>query len=176
MTCRSSKVKKTKNSLLSHYFLFLFPGISTFTTKVSRTRMCFMCRTLLMELPPYSLTRINSLKMAPWHWRVSQTAEHIHCTFYCAQTHPYVQCWIPPSPLFPSLHPVGRLSEECEYFAYGLSSSGSDWVTVRFMKADDLTTLPDVLERVKFSCLAWTHDAKGVFYNCYPRQEGKTDG
>ncbi|XP_020508094.2 prolyl endopeptidase [Labrus bergylta] len=72
---------------------------------------------------------------------------------------------------------MGRLSEECEYFAYGLSSSGSDWVTVRFMKADDdLTLLPDVLERVKFSCLAWTHDAKGVFYNCYPRQEGKTDG
>lgn len=71
---------------------------------------------------------------------------------------------------------MGRLSEECEYFAYGLSSSGSDWVTVHFMKADDLTPLPDVLERVKFSCLAWTHDAKGVFYNCYPRQEGKTDG
>ncbi|XP_013889177.1 prolyl endopeptidase [Austrofundulus limnaeus] len=71
---------------------------------------------------------------------------------------------------------MGRLSEECEFFAYGLSSSGSDWVTVRFMKADDLSPLPDVLERVKFSCLAWTHDAKGVFYNCYPRQEGKTDG
>ncbi|XP_062414474.1 prolyl endopeptidase-like isoform X1 [Pungitius pungitius] len=71
---------------------------------------------------------------------------------------------------------MGRLSEECEYFAYGLSSSGSDWVTVSFMKADDLTPLPDVLERVKFSCLAWTHDAKGIFYNCYPRQEGKSDG
>ncbi|XP_041811214.1 prolyl endopeptidase-like [Chelmon rostratus] len=71
---------------------------------------------------------------------------------------------------------MGRLSEECEYFAYGLSSRGSDWVTVHFMKADDLTKLPDVLEMVKFSCLAWTHDAKGVFYNCYPRQEGKTDG
>lgn len=78
--------------------------------------------------------------------------------------------------LFVSLHPVGRLSEDCEYFAYGLSSSGSDWVTVRFMKADDLTELPDVLERVKFSCLAWTHDAKGIFYNSYPRQDGKTDG
>lgn len=75
-----------------------------------------------------------------------------------------------------SLRPVGRLSEECEYFAYGLSSSGSDWVTVRFMKADDLAPLPDILERVKFSCLAWTHDAKGVFYNCYPPQEGKADG
>ncbi|XP_075961859.1 prolyl endopeptidase isoform X1 [Anarhichas minor] len=71
---------------------------------------------------------------------------------------------------------MGRLSEECEYFAYGLSSSGSDWVTVSFMKADDLALLPDVLERVKFSCLAWTHDAKGIFYNCYLRQEGKTDG
>lgn len=82
----------------------------------------------------------------------------------------------PPSFLCPSFLAVGRLSEECEYFAYGLSSSGSDWVTVRFMKADDLTLLPDVLERVKFSCLAWTHDAKGVFYNCFPRQEGKTDG
>ncbi|KAK5883378.1 hypothetical protein CesoFtcFv8_019715 [Champsocephalus esox] len=71
---------------------------------------------------------------------------------------------------------MGRLSEECEYFAYGLSSSGSDWVTIKFMKGDDLTILPDVLERVKFSCLAWTHEAKGIFYNCYPRQEGKTDG
>ncbi|XP_051949082.1 prolyl endopeptidase-like [Xyrauchen texanus] len=71
---------------------------------------------------------------------------------------------------------MGRLSEECEYFAYGLSSAGSDWVTVKFLKADDLTQLPDVLERVKFSCLAWTHDAKGIFYNCYPRQDGKADG
>uniref|UniRef100_A0A3Q2EA85 Prolyl endopeptidase n=1 Tax=Cyprinodon variegatus TaxID=28743 RepID=A0A3Q2EA85_CYPVA len=71
---------------------------------------------------------------------------------------------------------MGRLSEECEYFAYGLSSSGSDWVTLRFLKPDGLTELPDVLERVKFSCLAWTHDAKGIFYNCYPPQEGKSDG
>ncbi|KAF4092562.1 hypothetical protein AMELA_G00022300 [Ameiurus melas] len=71
---------------------------------------------------------------------------------------------------------MGRLSEDCEYFAYGLSSAGSDWVTVKFMKADDVTQLPDVLERVKFSCLAWSHDAKGIFYNCYPLQHGKADG
>ena len=75
-----------------------------------------------------------------------------------------------------SVAAVGRLSEECEYFAYGLSSAGSDWVTVKFMKADDLSELPDTLERVKFSCLAWTYDAKGIFYNCYPLQEGKADG
>ncbi|CAB1351216.1 unnamed protein product [Coregonus sp. 'balchen'] len=60
---------------------------------------------------------------------------------------------------------MGRLSEECEYFAYGLSSSGSDWVTVHFLKADDLMKLPDVLDRVKFSCLAWTHDARGTTSN-----------
>ncbi|KAG9355584.1 hypothetical protein JZ751_000422 [Albula glossodonta] len=72
---------------------------------------------------------------------------------------------------------MARLSEECEYFAYGLSTSGSDWVTVRFLKADDLTLLPDILERVKFSCLAWTHDARGIFYNCYPvAPGGKADG
>ncbi|KAM4724987.1 prolyl endopeptidase [Anableps anableps] len=71
---------------------------------------------------------------------------------------------------------MGRLSEDCEYFAYGLSSSGSDWVTLRFLDPDGLTDLPDVLERVKFSCLAWTHDAKGIFYNCYPPQDGKADG
>ena len=122
---------------------------------------------------------MNSLKTARWHWRVRPTAE---------------QLLFSPNPLRlikrmvlqkandfllfsrPSLRPVGRLSEDCEYFAYGLSSSGSDWVTLSFMRADDLSQLPDTLERVKFSCLAWTHDAKGVFYNCYPRQDGKTDG
>ena len=95
--------------------------------------------------------------------RVCGVSEHIHT---CS----------PSNSLAPLSPAVGRLSEECEYFAYGLSTSGSDWVTVRFIKGDDLSPLPDVLERVKFSCLAWTHDAKGVFYNCYPPQGGKADG
>lgn len=73
--------KKIKPRLLSHYFLLLFTGISTFTTKVSRIKMCCMCRTLWMELPPYSLTRMSYLKMALWHWRVS----HIH--WKCHYTH-----------------------------------------------------------------------------------------
>lgn len=100
----------------------------------------------------------------------TQTCKMSHLSSPLAKT---VFC--SPSILF--VHPVGRLSEDCKYFAYGLSSRGSDWVTVHFMKADgDLAVLPDVLERVKFSCLAWTHDGKGIFYNCYPPQEGKADG
>lgn len=67
-------------------------------------------------------------------------------------------------------------SEDGEYFAYGLSSSGSDWVTIKFMKVEGPEELPDTLERVKFSCMAWTHDGKGMFYNCYPKQDGKSDG
>uniref|UniRef100_A0A2K5D4T6 Prolyl endopeptidase n=1 Tax=Aotus nancymaae TaxID=37293 RepID=A0A2K5D4T6_AOTNA len=67
-------------------------------------------------------------------------------------------------------------SEDGEYFAYGLSASGSDWVTIKFMKVDGAKELPDVLEKVKFSCMAWTHDRKGMFYNSYPQQDGKSDG
>ncbi|OCT78208.1 prolyl endopeptidase [Xenopus laevis] len=67
-------------------------------------------------------------------------------------------------------------SEDGEYFAYGLSASGSDWVTIKFMKVANQEELPDVLDRVKFSCMSWTHDGVGMFYNCYPKQEGKSDG
>uniref|UniRef100_A0A0F7ZB81 Prolyl endopeptidase n=1 Tax=Crotalus adamanteus TaxID=8729 RepID=A0A0F7ZB81_CROAD len=67
-------------------------------------------------------------------------------------------------------------SEDGEYFAYGLSSSGSDWVTIKFMKVDSAEELPDTLEMVKFSCMAWTHDGRGMFYNSYPKNDGKSDG
>ncbi|KAJ8020559.1 Prolyl endopeptidase [Holothuria leucospilota] len=56
------------------------------------------------------------------------------------------------------------------------SASGSDLInTIKFKEVATGKDLDDVLERVKFSCLCWTHDGKGVFYNSYP-QEGKTDG
>ncbi|KAF7656523.1 hypothetical protein LDENG_00039530 [Lucifuga dentata] len=65
-------------------------------------------------------------------------------------------------------------SEDGEYLAYGTSASGSDWVEIRFLRG--AAPLEDRLERVKFSCMSWTHDGKGLFYNSYPDQEGKSDG
>lgn len=67
-------------------------------------------------------------------------------------------------------------SEDGEYLAYGTSASGSDWVEIRFLRVEDAVALEDRLERVKFSCMSWTHDGKGLFYNSYPEQEGKSDG
>uniref|UniRef100_A0AAQ4RJX7 Prolyl endopeptidase n=1 Tax=Gasterosteus aculeatus aculeatus TaxID=481459 RepID=A0AAQ4RJX7_GASAC len=67
-------------------------------------------------------------------------------------------------------------SEDGEYLAYGTSASGSDWVEIRFLQVEDAKPLEDRLEQVKFSCMSWTHDGKGLFYNSYPKQEGKSDG
>ncbi|PVD32016.1 hypothetical protein C0Q70_07442 [Pomacea canaliculata] len=67
-------------------------------------------------------------------------------------------------------------SENGAYWAYGLSDSGSDWVTIKFQKAPSGEEMSDVLRHVKFSSMAWTHDHKGLFYNRYPEQEGKADG
>uniref|UniRef100_A0A3B5RAQ1 Prolyl endopeptidase n=1 Tax=Xiphophorus maculatus TaxID=8083 RepID=A0A3B5RAQ1_XIPMA len=67
-------------------------------------------------------------------------------------------------------------SEDGEYLAYGTSASGSDWVEIHFLRVEGAEPLEDRLERVKFSCMSWTHDGKGLFYNSYPDQEGKSDG
>lgn len=67
-------------------------------------------------------------------------------------------------------------SEDGENLAYGTSASGSDWVEICFLQVEGAKALEDRLERVKFSCMSWTHDGKGLFYNSYPEQKGKSDG
>lgn len=67
-------------------------------------------------------------------------------------------------------------SEDGETLAYNVSHKGSDWVTIKFMKVESKEHLDDVLENVKFSCISWTHDHKGIFYNKYPKDETKQDG
>ncbi|XP_054790699.1 uncharacterized protein LOC129296132 [Prosopis cineraria] len=60
------------------------------------------------------------------------------------------------------------VSEDAKYLAYGLSSSGSDWVTIQVMRIEDKKAEPDILSWVKFSSISWTHDSKGFFYSRYP--------
>lgn len=67
-------------------------------------------------------------------------------------------------------------TEDGQFFAYGLSESGSDWISIKFKRAPSGEDLPDVLKRVKFSSKCWMHDNSGFFYNSYPEQEGKADG
>ncbi|CAN8240150.1 unnamed protein product [Cochlearia groenlandica] len=60
------------------------------------------------------------------------------------------------------------VSEDAKYLAYGLSSSGSDWVTIKLMKVEDKKVETDTLSWVKFTGITWTHDNKGFFYGRYP--------
>ncbi|XP_050222080.1 uncharacterized protein LOC126672174 [Mercurialis annua] len=60
------------------------------------------------------------------------------------------------------------VSEDAKYLAYGLSTSGSDWVTVKVMRVEDKFVEADTLSWVKFSGISWTRDSKGFFYSRYP--------
>ncbi|XP_060537343.1 prolyl endopeptidase [Cylas formicarius] len=67
-------------------------------------------------------------------------------------------------------------SEDGKTFAYGLSSSGSDWIEIRFKNVDDGKDHKEVLKKVKYSPMTWMHDNKGFFYGAYLDQVGKADG
>ncbi|THG16584.1 hypothetical protein TEA_014447 [Camellia sinensis var. sinensis] len=63
---------------------------------------------------------------------------------------------------------ICAVSQDAKYLAYGLSSSGSDWITIKVMQIENKTIEPDIVSWVKFSCASWTHDSKGFFYSRYP--------
>ncbi|KAI0676715.1 prolyl oligopeptidase [Trametes maxima] len=71
-----------------------------------------------------------------------------------------------------------------EYFAYGISRSGSDFFTVYVRPTSaplasvngskpshDDGRLPEEIRYVKFSGISWTHDSKGFFYQRFPTRE-----
>jgi prolyl oligopeptidase PreP (S9A serine peptidase family) len=45
---------------------------------------------------------------------------------------------------------IKRLSENGEFLAYGLSSSGSDWLTIKVMRVKDRGVQPDTLSWVRY--------------------------
>lgn len=57
-----------------------------------------------------------------------------------------------------------EFSEDGELVALGLSSDGSDWVTVRFRNTSSGKDYPEILEDVKFTNIVWSKDGRGVFY------------
>ncbi|KZP21737.1 hypothetical protein FIBSPDRAFT_740187 [Athelia psychrophila] len=71
-----------------------------------------------------------------------------------------------------------------EYYAYGISLSGSDFCTIYVRRTDSPlaevngvrpehhdSRLPEEIRFVKFSTIVWTHDSKGFFYQRYPDRE-----
>ncbi|KAI9208342.1 prolyl oligopeptidase [Polychytrium aggregatum] len=64
-------------------------------------------------------------------------------------------------------------SESGDLFAYALSASGSDWVTIHVKSTKDGATgeVDDPVHWAKFTSIEWTHDEKGYFYTSYPKPE-----
>ncbi len=66
------------------------------------------------------------------------------------------------------------ISEDAQYIAYGLSSSGSDWQEWRVRRVETGEELGDRLQWVKFSGASWTHDGQGFYYSRYDEPSEKT--
>lgn len=67
-------------------------------------------------------------------------------------------------------------SEDGEYFAYGLSYSGSDWIEIGIRNVSTGKDLDEKIKRAKFTSVEWTHDNKGFFYAQYPTHQGAAEG
>uniref|UniRef100_A0A4W3HPQ4 Prolyl endopeptidase n=1 Tax=Callorhinchus milii TaxID=7868 RepID=A0A4W3HPQ4_CALMI len=153
----------------------------------NKLTMPFLEKCALREKFKKRMTELYDYPKYSCHFRRGKRYFHFFNTGLQNQSVMYVQCSLDDEPqifLDPNKFSDDgtvalrgyAFSEDGEYFAYGLSSSGSDWVTIKFLKVDGAVELSDTLERVKFSCMAWTHDGKGIFYNCYQKQDGKNDG
>lgn len=61
-------------------------------------------------------------------------------------------------------------SEDGKYVAYGTSASGSEDSTLRVVETATGKLLPDVIERTRYSSIAWKKDNSGFYYSRYPRK------
>jgi prolyl oligopeptidase len=65
-------------------------------------------------------------------------------------------------------------SDDGKLLAYGLSTSGSDWMEWKVRAVETGRDLADHLKWVKFSGASWTPDGKGFFYSRYDEPQEKT--
>ena len=56
-------------------------------------------------------------------------------------------------------------SDDGRYLAYGIQDGGTDWRTLKVIDATSGKELPDRIEWVKFSGIAWKPDGSGFFYS-----------
>ncbi|KAJ8680821.1 hypothetical protein QAD02_016608 [Eretmocerus hayati] len=68
----------------------------------------------------------------------------------------------------------GVFSPDGSVYAYYQSISGSDWQTIHLINVTTGEHLSEVLEKVKFFVIQWTHDNKGFFYSWYPESGNGT--
>ena len=59
-------------------------------------------------------------------------------------------------------------SPDGKLLAYSTSEGGTDWEKLHLREIATGKDLPDLLEWVRFSGIAWTKDGKGFFYSRYP--------
>lgn len=62
-----------------------------------------------------------------------------------------------------SLH-FTSFSPDGNFFAYGISKGGSDWITIKIMEVETKTVLPETLTKIKFAYVGWNKNNKGFFY------------
>ncbi len=67
-----------------------------------------------------------------------------------------------------------HISDDGRYMAYGLNTSGSDWIEWHVKEVATGHDLPDILKWSKFSGAEWTKDNKGFFYSRYDAPDEKT--
>ncbi len=59
-------------------------------------------------------------------------------------------------------------SDDGRYVAFGVQNGGTDWRTIKVLDVDSGETAEDVVERARFTRIAWAPDGSGFFYSRYP--------
>eukprot|EP01133_Synstelium_polycarpum_P009784 gene9784-11427_t len=73
------------------------------------------------------------------------------------------------------------ITDSGKHIAYSFAKGGSDWTTIKIMRVpenigDEVVTLEDTLEWVKFSSITWTPNEEGFIYNTFPAPASIADG